>query len=268
MFHDDLIELLSRDTPIHLESDLTNKGKHFLSMMQSYFRDYKPAVFYYNAEDYDQALTETAYEFFENKLLVLPHRLNIFIKCELSKPVVAFIVIDLNPNHIDYSQVTTNTDQHLWACLFINKDGSGAPNYTVIDAHTAKIYSHMIFSNRPDVTEEMRAANDLSVRENVFSFLMLLNSKYVEKRETQIAAKLNKKRGKKGKQPLISYINLNVKRYDSLSTGAGTTVKPHWRRGHVRTLQDGRKIPVKPCLVNFIGDDPSEVNPKVYKVVK
>ena len=31
----------------------------------------------------------------------------------------------------------------------------------------------------------------------------------------------------------------------------GWTVRPHWRRGHIRRLADGRVIPIPPCCVNM-----------------
>jgi len=95
--------------------------------------------------------------------------------------------------------------------------------------------------------------------------LMAVNLPQYEHKEVKIAEKLNKRRAKRGKPPLKDYIQIQMRpEYrKALSAGEGIAKTPHWRRGHVRTLADGRKVPVKPCMVNFRGED---IEPKEYRV--
>lgn len=66
--------------------------------------------------------------------------------------------------------------------------------------------------------------------------------------------KLNKKRTKKGKQPLFSYKTLHIKISENAvnkNHQGGTHASPrvHLRRGHVRTLDNGKSVWVQPCMV-------------------
>lgn len=92
----------------------------------------------------------------------------------------------------------------------------------------------------------------------IIQAMMLMNTKYVEKIDCVIPEKLNKSRARRGKPILRDYsiIKINQKYLERSQDGEShASPKPHWRRGHIRTLQDGRKIPVQPCLVNFDGKD-------------
>ena len=84
--------------------------------------------------------------------------------------------------------------------------------------------------------------------------------------------KLNKMR-KLRKKPIISDL-YTVKLYDH--TGGkgehqgGTHASPraHWRRGHFRTLADGRKIPVVACIVGAQNEEVPELGKRMYEYVK
>lgn len=77
--------------------------------------------------------------------------------------------------------------------------------------------------------------------------------------------KVNQKRIKTGKAPLRGWTKVSLRpeimqQLNRGSSSQGWTVRPHWRRGHIRTLQDGRKVPVRPCMVNWEGDTALEKN--------
>lgn len=70
---------------------------------------------------------------------------------------------------------------------------------------------------------------------------------------------INSLRARKGK-PLLEYehkvvrIDPALTRMPGLVALGGTHASPrmHWRRGHVRTMADGRKVQVKPCVVGDV----------------
>lgn len=102
---------------------------------------------------------------------------------------------------------------------------------------------------------------------NLIAAIMLLNSKFTRKTNTEVSEKLNKKRQKNNRPQLLSYTTVDLRDLIISTERGGThaSPRPHWRRGHIRTLQNGKKIPIEPCLVNW---EPG-VNldtAKVYKV--
>ena len=75
------------------------------------------------------------------------------------------------------------------------------------------------------------------------------------RREEPAPARLNKQRLQKKKPPIGPMIVIDVRASQQASQNrkgeGGWTVKPHWRRGHIRHLADGRMIPIPPCCVNM-----------------
>ncbi|NSZ10077.1 MULTISPECIES: hypothetical protein [Agrobacterium] len=75
------------------------------------------------------------------------------------------------------------------------------------------------------------------------------------RREEPAPDKLNKSRAKKGRVPIRPVVVIDVRASQQLASakrGEGSyTVRPHWRRGHIRHLNDGRLIPIPPCCVNM-----------------
>lgn len=109
---------------------------------------------------------------------------------------------------------------------------------------------------------------------NVYNFfaaaIMIINSQHVERDYVRISEKLNKSRAKSGKPPLNDYIvikltNETKRKLCETINGEKVFRRPHWRRGHLRHLGDGRIVPVSACIVNFNGD---KVDPKTYIVKK
>jgi hypothetical protein len=95
--------------------------------------------------------------------------------------------------------------------------------------------------------------------------LMTLNHPYFEKTGGEPSQALQKKRIKKGKTVLGKYIYVDMKSdiKKRLTTNTGSIRAPHWRRGHIRRLGDGRIVPVEACIVNWEGD-PEEIQKKIY----
>lgn len=75
------------------------------------------------------------------------------------------------------------------------------------------------------------------------------------RREEPAPDKLNKQRAKKGRVPIRPVILIDVRASQhaaSARRGEGSyTVRPHWRRGHIRHLPNGKLTPIPPCCVNM-----------------
>ncbi len=107
---------------------------------------------------------------------------------------------------------------------------------------------------------------------NVYNFfaaaIMIINSQHVEREPVEIPEKLNKSRAKSGKPALKDYIVIKLteetkRKLCETVNGEKVFRRPHWRRGHLRHLGDGRIVPVSACIVNFNGEP---VDPKLYVV--
>lgn len=92
------------------------------------------------------------------------------------------------------------------------------------------------------------------------AFLVALNCKDVDKTSHGPTARMARRRAERGLPPLISYTTLHIKagvrsHYESAHTATDRT-RPrfHFRRGHVRTLQTGRKVLVSPSYVGSFSD--------------
>lgn len=75
------------------------------------------------------------------------------------------------------------------------------------------------------------------------------------RRDEPAPVKLNKQRLQKGREPIGPMVVIDIrasKQAAAAKRGEGSyTVRPHWRRGHIRHLADGRLIPIPPCCVNM-----------------
>lgn len=102
----------------------------------------------------------------------------------------------------------------------------------------------------------------------------LLMSPHVKTNYEPAPIKLNQTRVKRGRPVIgdrykITLRNFAVKRDPSsrMSTGTHASPTPHWRRGHLRHLDDGRIIPVIPTVVGASGSQ-SEIGRKMYEYAR
>ncbi|MFA1677230.1 hypothetical protein ACDY97_32140 [Rhizobium mongolense] len=141
--------------------------------------------------------------------------------------------------------------------VFVNQSG-----HKVIGDHKRVLVSHVNSDSAALMTD-----NGFGV---VAALLGALSTKQAIRRDEPAPDRLNKQRERKGRPPIRSMIVIDV-RVNHMARpqhqgSSGRTVPPHWRRGHVRTLADGRIIPVEPCWVNANGDLPPPPKPVVVKV--
>lgn len=84
--------------------------------------------------------------------------------------------------------------------------------------------------------------------------IVALSARGTSQRKVEEPRKLNKKREAKGRQPLYSYKVLKVEGVSPSGRfrkegNVRSSPRLHWRRGHVRTLRSGAKVPVQAALV-------------------
>ena len=116
---------------------------------------------------------------------------------------------------------------------------------------TADVDFHIIqdYALENEVTHLLNAAMGL-----ILSGTIALQSKDTATDSVEAPAKLNSRRAKRGRPPIFEHRVVRVA--PSRSGGPATAVygdrrspRLHWRRGHVRTLFSGCKVPVSACLV-------------------
>lgn len=89
----------------------------------------------------------------------------------------------------------------------------------------------------------------------VSALLGALATPQAVRREEPAPDRLNKQRVRKSRPPIGPVVVIDVRASqlaaDARKGEGGWTVRPHWRRGHIRHLADGRMIPIPPCTVNM-----------------
>lgn len=85
----------------------------------------------------------------------------------------------------------------------------------------------------------------------MIGFYGMLNMKQLESVDVPASQKVNKARSKKGKELISDVTEIRLTKAARAAMGSGThaSPRPHWRRGHVRQLSSGKKIPVQPHMV-------------------
>lgn len=100
------------------------------------------------------------------------------------------------------------------------------------------------------------------------ALVALLHADGVSMRTSPAPMRLNKVRAAKGKVAIgpLSQVFVNVGKRQvapsGVTVGSHASPRMHWRRGHVRRLQDGKITNVRPCLVGSVGS----AEPRDYKV--
>lgn len=125
------------------------------------------------------------------------------------------------------------------------------------EAEGVHFESLMDWSQQANLPAELRKAyEDQSLRLvfDALGYMAALESKSARASDCPEPKKLNSARAKKGKPPVFEYKIVDLvlpSQYHPSSQDGGTHASPrmHWRRGHIRNLMDGKRIPVSPCIV-------------------
>jgi hypothetical protein len=108
-------------------------------------------------------------------------------------------------------------------------------------------------STLPSSSEDDGLSVSGTIISSVINLCVMLNLHNVKAIKQHIPAKLQKKRERSGKVPLYSYKVLDVAGdvWDGHdSTGEGSGVRSHMRRGHIRRLDEIRKVWVRATIVH------------------
>lgn len=231
--------------------------------------------FYFDHNDFDsdENIISTGWDFLENNFMDFPFDDFLFIVKnqyrDVSHPaIIVSCLIDERIKSIFeelkfYTEITmpiiNNSERFFIECIY-QQDMIAFQAYLSFINRTAdiseKVRTLVLYST--DESFINRRKNNASVSAgSLISCCMLLNTKYVDIQHYIPPEKVNLKRAK-SKRPLLSdcsIIRIRSEYLEKTAVGTHNSPKPHWRRGHVRKLHDGRMIPVQPCLVNFNGHD-------------
>lgn len=233
-------------------------GDSFRQALTIFYKGGPPAAFYFDDTIKDNMdLYETALDFSKNGFLKIPFDSCIFYAKEFCQNKADMCLVLMRGN--------AKTEIVLWPTIIQNnhKQVAFTPCVVNIDMSAPEKASIGILDSE-DLTQDI---TDLAHWGTYVALvgMMMINHPAYEQNEVTPSAALNKARAKKGKPALSKYIYINMKPHikAALSAGTGTVITPHWRRGHIRRLHDGRVVPVQACLVNWDGD-PDEIRKKIY----
>jgi hypothetical protein len=132
------------------------------------------------------------------------------------------------------------------------------------------ISSDIFSGNKDGSLDDSLSTTAMEYATSAFGALWSLMAKGVETEEVPSSPKLDKKNKAKGLPRTTSYVKVKIneptRSYRPGELGSThASPRPHWRRGHLRRLGDGRDTYVRPCLVG--GESGSYCDPglKMYK---
>lgn len=227
------------------------KPTPYAQYLYRYMREPHVAFYFDDTVTFSQNLVDTGKEFFMGGALKLPYDRCFFYAPKLTDEGFALwmrkesdkIVLNFeskNPQPISLDIVVAEDGSYIGRDIGLE----GTPQITDKDDFDALQYAVEMF----------------------YQLLISLNHPVYEQEFVKAAEKVNKVREDKGKRKLIDFITvkMNAKVKQSLGTHADGTIRvPHWRRGHLRRLSSGRITSVRPCMVNWRGED---IQPKDYKI--
>ena len=226
------------------------------------------AVFYFDetamgelgSEDYNRELLDTAAEFYREGILAAPFPRCLFLFKRKGNTFLAHMQEIENgfrvTSFLNENPIQPGNDYSILPALSVDFRRQDCGKFTE-GLFTTELEGRAMFA--PENVPPSRLK--LILAESLLLFLggcMLLNMPYFDKQRVDIPEALAKARYKRGKPALRAYTTVKLRKdiADAMTDGqGGWKVRPHYRRGHIRRLSDGRAIPVMPCMVNFEGDD-------------
>ena len=257
MLHDNVYHRLN-------PKNFSRAPKFIQEELQNFHAAGKPVGFYFDpiVKEMSQELSETALEFTRNGLILPPFKSFLLHvpKALVSKSgeIADYIlwVRSIDGDRLEYlyiGEAQGRLGVHCW------KGG--------ISLKSASFYA-VILEKEEDGDDPLQSAQRYGTI--ALLLLMMLNHPVYEKKEHDIDEALQRSRIKRGKETLSKYIYVNMKPHikAALTAGDGSIRVPHWRRGHVRRLADGRVVPVQACIVNWEGEatDPGAPEKKIYVI--
>ncbi len=278
---DDYHETFERMPTMHKDgiADIVEKypgEMKFIDTVTSKLAEPGAAAFYF--EDVDMRddtvfpLIDTAVEFFKEGVLRLPYprclfifrysKLGMFVPAYAEEIEGGLRIICFVRDHARLK------DNPAWVLPSVAVDymRANAGPFKGGGLFVEHVDAKALFAPPECSPDELKSLLGESVLYTLMGCLMLGMPHYT-KQQVDIDRKLARAREKNGKTPLAGYTVVRFR--ESISRGMGDgeggwSVKPHWRRGHIRTLQTGRKVAVSPCMVNFEGE--GDLPKNVYMV--
>lgn len=243
------------------------------SFIEGFIHEQEPVAFYFD-EEFNKELGATATEFAKGGLIIPPFP-SIIIH---STGMLKNFKVHSTKAGIDLIQDLTVWLQHFppsntLGAMFVSAEKFKSEGTFTIH-FIMKLYLSSGTYDIIDVSKEGWPVHSEAgkyeqagalLAQSVLQCLMLLNHPAYEQEKTEIAKSVNDKRERKGKTRLHNYIYVRMKKEirDRIAAGEGGFRAPHWRRGHLRRLGDGRVVPVQACLVNWEDGD-SVPDKKIY----
>lgn len=126
-----------------------------------------------------------------------------------------------------------------------------------------------VFSDKDmEPIRQTSEAETIAMRSLIYNLVSILNTKGVGWESVPTKARSNKVYRAGYHKPSATYFTAlrSYQKGDSKATGTGKSPKPHYRRGHMRTLPSGEKTWVNACLVNVANEDEMPFMRRAYKL--
>lgn len=142
-----------------------------------------------------------------------------------------------------------------WYCIsphtvFLERINASNNSYEIKVTPTLDVHKKLLDDNGYSQNSMLDDVNlDICVASE---FMIAVNTKNVTKDKILPSEKLNKKRCKNGKEPYDSYWVLDILKEEHervVNGGTHSSPRQHFRRGHLRRLQNGDVVWVRHCLV-------------------
>lgn len=228
---------------------IVGKGERLSKLLDAMRKD--PAFFYCDSKSVDSELMGTAVEFFDGGLLNLPFP-EVVLVWDRNLPILAF-----------------EKDGSIVLNFFKPRGPLLVPHCALIARRGDVMYEIFVYNAKAGEKLDEEFSDWLChIADHFFVFLLMLSMpQYYEREEVKdFPSKLQEARVNRGKAPLKNYTVIKLKKeYQEKLDRGGRGIKPHWRRGHLRTLISGKVVGVRPHPVGWSGE-PEELSKNVYIV--
>jgi hypothetical protein len=200
---------------------------------------------------------ETGSEYLREKVWALPFPVTLFeFAAKVDVCIFALCYTDFTTDNIDYREGTVC---YMTPFTLRHNGDLDSPGMTtrIIEGVRGGIEVGDILTQESTISGVDQEASDYAcaIASSVVGAVSLLDVKGVEVEVVTPPERLNRRRIRRGKLPLYEHRIIKIggisKAGHVLGVGSKhASPRMHWRRGHVRTLGSGKKIPIAAMLVN------------------
>lgn len=202
-----------------------------------------------DAGDTLQTFIGFADELWDNEIAPIPH--NFFWVSWVQR------ILDHNVKMAAFCErVHSPTDQSVVGLsvrsIFENARGDGFAFINQLGHMIVGDHKNVVISHADNDSSGLLVDNAFGV---VKGLLGALATPQAIRRNEPAPLKLNRQRAKKGKETIrpVIVIDIRATQHSAAARRAagGYSVRPHWRRGHIRHLPNGRVVGIPPACVNM-----------------